>query len=224
LTFSTVSLFLKSNKVSRLTNSSTSPLILRSSQVRRTEIETEGPVASDNQWVSSSTSYLKPRQPGTGDAWAGETARHAVKGRQELIQAGAVIPPADVAAALRLEVGESAIARRRVMYVDDAPVELADTYYPARIAGGTPLADARKIRGGAITLLAEMGHAAARVVEDISARMASDSERVQLKLSGPEPVIVINRLTLDDADRPIQADVMVAPATLRRLRYELKVD
>lgn len=181
-------------------------------------------MASDNQWVSSSTSYLKPRQPGTGDAWAEETARHAVKGRQELTQAGAVIPPADAAAALGLEVGESAIARRRVMYVDDAPVELADTYYPARIAEGTPLADARRIRGGAITLLAEMGHAAARVVEDISARMASDSERVQLKLSGPEPVIVINRLTLDAADRPIQADVMVTPATLRRLRYELKVD
>lgn len=181
-------------------------------------------MTSDNEWISSSTSYLKPRRPGTGDAWAEETASHAVKGRQELTRAGAVVPPADTAAGLGLQAGESAITRQRVMYVDDTPVELTDTYYPAHIAAGTPLAEARKIKGGAVTLLAEMGHTAARVVEDISARMASDSERAQLKLNGPEAVIVINRLTLDSAGRPIQADVMVAPAALRRLRYEVKVD
>jgi DNA-binding GntR family transcriptional regulator len=46
---------------------------------------------------------------------------------------------------------------------------------------------------------------------------------MQLNLSAQEPVVVIERLTLDSSDRPIQADVMVAPAKLRRLRYEMKV-
>jgi DNA-binding GntR family transcriptional regulator len=181
-------------------------------------------VTSDNEWVSSSTTYLKPREPGTGDAWAEETASRGTKGRQALTQAGAVVPPADIAAALELGAGESAIVRRRVMYADETPVELTDTYYPAWLAAGTPLAEARKIKGGAVTLLAEMGHKAARVVEDITARMPSESERAQLKLTSQEPVLVIDRLTLDDAGQPVQADVMVAPATHRRLRYEVKVN
>ncbi|MCX5138338.1 UTRA domain-containing protein, partial [Streptomyces sp. NBC_00338] len=125
--------------------------------------------------------------------------------------------------AFGLKTGETAVVRGRVIYADETPVELADTYYPREIAEGTPLAEPRKIKGGAVTLLAELGHITDRIIEDVTARPASESEQQQLQLAAHEPVVVIERLSLDESGRPVQADVMVAPARLRRLRYEMKV-
>ncbi len=95
------------------------------------------------------------------------------------------------------------------------------TYYPASIARGTRLAEPSKIRGGAVTYLAELGHAARRVREDVSARMPTPEEADVLVLETPVPVLVLTRLTLDADDRPIQGDVMVKPHG--RHRYELAI-
>lgn len=189
-----------------------------------TQKEAKAPVASDDEWISTSADYLKPRTPGAGEAWAEEAAHGATVGRQVLTHAGPALPPTAVAEAFSLAPDETAIARRRIMYADDTPVELADTYYPAAIAAGTGLAEARKIKGGAIALLTELGHTASRVIEEVTARAASTEERTTLRLDGHAPVLVIERITIDAEGRAIQADVMVAPAALRRLRYEVKVD
>ncbi|MFE7485510.1 UTRA domain-containing protein [Streptomyces sp. NPDC057552] len=180
-------------------------------------------MASENEWVSTSADYTKPRPPGAADAWTEEANRQSTKGGQELTRTGETVPPPAVASAFGLAADETAIVRGRTIYTDEAPVELADTYYPRNIAEGTPLAEPRKIKGGAVTLLAELGHVAARVIEDVTARPASQAEQQQLQLADDEPVVVIERLSLDEAGRPVQADVMVAPARLRRLRYEMKV-
>ncbi|MBD3549844.1 UTRA domain-containing protein [Streptomyces sp. JV180] len=180
-------------------------------------------MASENEWVSTSADYTKPRPPGAADAWTEEANRQSTKGSQELTRTGQAVPPPAVANAFRLAAGETAIVRGRTIYSDDAPVELADTYYPRDIAEGTALAEPRKIKGGAVTLLAELGHVAARVIEDVTARPASQAEQQQLQLADHEPVVVIERLSLNEAGKPVQADVMVAPAKLRRLRYEMKV-
>ncbi|MFE3678761.1 UTRA domain-containing protein [Streptomyces griseus] len=180
-------------------------------------------MASENEWVSTSADYTKPRPPGAADAWTEEAGRQSTKGSQELTRTGETVPPTAVANAFGLADGETAVVRGRTIYSDDAPVELADTYYPRGIAEGTALAEPRKIKGGAVTLLAELGHIADRVIEDVTARPASRVEQQQLRLADHEPVVVIERLSLDEAGRPVQADVMVAPAKLRRLRYEMKV-
>lgn len=179
-------------------------------------------MTSSNEWISASTPYLTPPESG-GDAWAEEAAARQGRGTQKLIHAGEVTAPPQVAEAFRLNGGAHVITRRRIMYLDDVPVELADTYYPLRIAEGTRLAEPRKIRGGAVTLLAELGHVATRLQEDVSARMPTDGERTALRLPGDEPVLILQRLTFDKDGQAIQVDAMVAPARLRRLRYELKV-
>lgn len=181
-------------------------------------------MASGNEWISTSANYLKPRAAGAGDAWGEEAASHAQVGKQQLTHAGEIAPPPAVAESLQIDLDDVVVARQRIMFADGTPVELADTYYPGWVASGTALAEPNKIKGGAVTYLASLGHKAARVIEDVTARVATASEAAELQLTSPEPVVVIERLTLDAANRPIQADVMVAPATLRRLRYEMKVD
>jgi DNA-binding GntR family transcriptional regulator len=166
--------------------------------------------------------YVTPHA-GNADAWAAEAASQGGRGTQSLAHVGEVAAPAPIAQVLGVEEGDAVVVRRRVVRLNDAPVELADSYYPARIASGTALAEPRKIKGGAVNLLAVLGYRTARVREDVTARMPTDHERSELRMTNDEPVLVLERVTIGSDGQPIQADVMVTPASLRRLRYDLKV-
>jgi DNA-binding GntR family transcriptional regulator len=109
------------------------------------------------------------------------------------------------------------------MFLDDQPVEAADSWYPASVARGTPLAEPRKIRGGAVTLLAGLGYVASEAREDIAFRAAADQEADALGLPAGTPVIVLSRTILSADDVPFEASVMVMVAEGRRLRYQLAV-
>ncbi|WP_059013307.1 UTRA domain-containing protein [Streptomyces specialis] len=178
---------------------------------------------SSSDWVSTSAPYLTPREGGRSDAWSEETAARGRRGRQRIVHAGEVPAPADVAELLGTTRGQVVVVRRRIMYLDDRPCELTDTYYPAHIASGTRLAGTAKIPGGAVTLLAELGHAGALAREDVTAGMPDAEERGLLRTGPDEPVLRLTRVTLDGAGRPIQVDKMTMPAGRQRLRYELRI-
>jgi GntR family transcriptional regulator len=115
------------------------------------------------------------------------------------------------------------IVRRRVVLLDEQPVELTDSYYPASIARDTALAEPRKISGGAITLLAALGYRPHHVREDISARAPSAQERQLLALEHGEWVLLLSRVVMADGKRPIEASIMTMTAQGRHLRYQLAV-
>nr|WP_202448386.1 UTRA domain-containing protein [Streptomyces sp. SID2999] len=167
--------------------------------------------------------YLAPRERGQSDAWGAEAAARGGKGGQRIVHAGEVPASGEVADLLGVAVGEAVVVRRRVIELDGLSVELTDTYYPTAIARGTRLAERGKIPGGAVTLLAELGHRGVRVREDVTARMPAPEEREALRLDTEEPVLRLSRVTFDDADRPIQADLMLMPAHRQQLRYEIRI-
>ncbi|HET9383017.1 MAG TPA: UTRA domain-containing protein [Streptomyces sp.] len=177
----------------------------------------------DDAWVSSSLPYVTPPGEGQPDAWRAEAAGRGGTGTQRIVYAGEVPAPDEVAVLLGLEAGVTVVVRRRVIELDGEPCELTDTYYPAEIARGTRLAETGKIRGGAVSLLAGLGHVGARVREDVSARMPEGEERDVLRLGPGEPVLRLSRVTLDSGDRPFQVDLMVLPARRERLRYEMRI-
>lgn len=178
---------------------------------------------SAGEWVSTSMPYLTPRGEGQPDAWGVEVAERGRRGGQRIVGAGEVAASAEVAELLGLAVGEAVVVRRRVMYLEDQPCELTDTYYPAYIARGTRLAGTAKIPGGAVTLLAQLGHIGVRVREDVTARMPDEEERRALHIEPGEPVLHLARVTLDMESRPIQVDKMTMPAHRQRLRYEMRI-
>ncbi|MYV55981.1 UTRA domain-containing protein [Streptomyces sp. SID3212] len=100
---------------------------------------------------------------------------------------------------------------------------MTDTYYPTAVARGTRLAGTARIPGGAVTLLAELGHVGVRVREDVTARMPDEEELAALDIPSGEPVLRLTRVTFDRDDRPIQLDLMTMPARLQRLRYEIRI-
>ncbi|MFF7816193.1 UTRA domain-containing protein [Streptomyces sp. NPDC007945] len=81
-------------------------------------------------WIGETAPYLAPREPGQSDAWTDEAARRGRRGGQRLLRAGEVDAPDVVRAALGLSLGERVVVRRRLILLDDVPVELADSYYP----------------------------------------------------------------------------------------------
>ncbi|MER5871389.1 UTRA domain-containing protein [Streptomyces sp. NPDC002044] len=178
---------------------------------------------SGGGWTGTSTPYLAARPPGAGDAWTEEAASAGRRGTQRIVHAGKAAAPSGVAAMLGLTGGGAVVVRRRVIELDGEPTELTDTFYPGDIAAGTALAGTAKIRGGAVTLLASLGHVGVRIVEDVTARMPSPEESGQLRLDAGEPVLQLARTTYDAHDRAIQADVMVMPAGRRQLRYEIGI-
>jgi DNA-binding GntR family transcriptional regulator len=126
-----------------------------------------------------------------------------------------------VADMLGLDRGAPVVLRRRLMLFDDHPVELVDSYYPATVALGTRLAEFRKIPGGAVALLAELGHPPRRVREDVSARLSTTDEQAALRLGSPSCVLLLARTLITENDLHVEASVMTMVADGRRLRYEL---
>jgi len=175
-------------------------------------------------WTSVSTPYVRPRQPEERDAWTVEAASQGHVGTNELREVAQVQPPPEVAEALNLTRGELALVRRRLVLLDGEAVELADSFYPLTIARATPLAEPRKIRGGAVTLLASLGLHPSRVIETVSARPATEQERDLLRLGLHEWVLTLTRVTHAEDGRPFEVTVMTMIPAGRELRYEMTVE
>jgi DNA-binding GntR family transcriptional regulator len=126
-----------------------------------------------------------------------------------------------VAAALRLPAGATAVVRRRTVFLDSSPIEAVDSWYPASIATGTALAEPRKIKGGAVTLLAGLGYVARGALDDISVRGATATEATLLSVPEGSPVIVVFRVVASEAGVPFEATVMTMAPEGRHLRYPL---
>lgn len=176
---------------------------------------------TEGQWRGSSTPYLGADQ---GDAWAKEAATQGKSGMQRLLGAGPRIPDSDVARRLQVQAGAEVIERERLILLDGTPVEIAKSYWDVDLAGETPLAHPSKIRGGAVSLLASLGHTPGSVEEEIATRPPTDSEAQTLGLAAGEWVLTLTRTIRAATGEPYEVSVMVSPGRIGRLHYSMKVD
>jgi DNA-binding GntR family transcriptional regulator len=178
--------------------------------------------AASGAWVSSSAAYLAPRDADAPDPWRAEAEQAGRVGGSRLIGAGPQLPSERVARLLRIEPGSAAVLRRRLVTLDDAPVEVSDSWYPLDIAGGTALAEERPIKGGALRALTDLGYVADRHVEEVAVVDTPEAFRSLL----PDPVVLeLTRVSLTATGVPFEVAVMLmtremAPGVPRRLRYE----
>jgi DNA-binding GntR family transcriptional regulator len=175
---------------------------------------------AENQRRSDSNAYVTAQGDGRTDAW---TAESQGRGGQRLTEVSEVVPPQEVSAALGLAPDEKTAVRRRVVLLDDAVIELADSYYPLSVARGTALSEKRKIKGGAPTLLAELGYQARHLTEDLELREATTAECAALSLPAGSSVLTLLRVTASEDGTPHEVQFMVMKAP-RRLHYEIEVD
>lgn len=181
-------------------------------------------VRDHRQRTMRPAAYMAPVPEGLSYRWFSEVAKDGGRARSCLMEVAESVPPADVAAALRLPAHGTAILRRQLLTIDDEPAELVSSYYPLDLARGTALAEKRRILGGTPTLLAELGHAPARSVDRVSARIPTQAQYRALRLPGDLPVLRTLRVVLDEGGRPVEVTVMVKAGHLYEIEYEFTVD
>src|SRR5262249_45742001 len=87
-------------------------------------------VRKKRPWRAVSSRYLPVPPEGERDRWTSEGAKEGRRANQQITFVGEVEPSDEVADYLRLSDEGTAVVRRRVMFLDDEPVELAETFYP----------------------------------------------------------------------------------------------
>lgn len=120
--------------------------------------------------------------------------------------------PARVAEILGMEEGANVLARRRVMFADDVPVQLATSWIPLDIAEGTPLMEVDTGPGGTYSRLAELGHTPARFREVTRVRIPDASEASALDMEASGRVVEIVRVAWDASGRVVEVNEIVVPA------------
>lgn len=152
------------------------------------------------------------------DAWAADVKAQGFNPRQD-VKVSIVEASPLIAAGLDVDPGELVVVRERIRYVDDWPIQTADSYYPMWVAQGTDI-----MRPGDLTipggLMRAAGHPQARFVDELTGRMASDEDAARMDLPRITPVFMHVRVGYDANDRRVRVIVTVAPTDRNRIMFE----
>ena len=144
---------------------------------------------------------------------------------QRLTEVAAITAPEGIASRLDLDETASVVARRRVFVIDDQPVALVDSFYPASWAAGTAIAEARRIRGGVHAVIEDQAgpirRRISRSVDELVARMPTPAEAKQLSLPPGVPVVRVLRTIYDSDGRPVEVQETIAAGDRHEFRYEV---
>ncbi len=127
---------------------------------------------------------------------------------------------AEVATQLHIDDQAPVVVRRRVMLIDNEPVQLADSFYPADLVRGTPISQPAKLPGGTIAALKQLGVTLDRFEEVVTARMPTPDEFRALHLDEGVPVILLCRTTCAVEGVPVEYSVATLNAERHRLSYK----
>jgi GntR family transcriptional regulator len=156
-------------------------------------------------------------------SWAQVAAQSGRAGTQDILSVGIVEAPAPIAHHLGLPAGASVVERRRLLYLDNKPVELAPSFYDLTLVGGSRLLDPRKIAGGSLAELERIGHPFGRRVEWISARLCTAEEAQLLQVAEGTPVMILLYTIYDTDGVPIEVTPTVMTSADHVLVNEVTV-
>ena len=180
-------------------------------------------VRSEGAQTIQPAHYIAPSEPGQPYRWLSEAMKRGQRSKYRMLEVAEVAPPVEVARALRLEDGGTAMLRSRIGFLDDQPAELVHSYYPIELARGTRLADRRLIPGGSPALLLEMGYPTRSQDDVVAARPATTEEYEALEIPRDLPVIEVFRIVYSDNYKPIDVTLLTKPAHRFKMGYHIEL-
>jgi GntR family transcriptional regulator len=144
--------------------------------------------------------------------------------RTDLVQVEEIKPPATVATRLGLDKDALALIRKRHMFADERPVQIAASYIPMSVAGAVDLAFPDTGPSGIYERLAARGHKVVRFAEEIESRRPTDEEINFLRIGPTQHVLEVTRFAFDRVGKPLEIVTNVFPSQLWRLTYEWDAD
>jgi GntR family transcriptional regulator len=147
------------------------------------------------------------------------------RARQDILEAGRIAAPAEVAMRLDIDAGADVIVRRRIFWLEEEPAAITTSYYPADMAAGTVLERPDRITGGAHAAIEDpkgpIRRHVARSVDEITGRMPAPDEARVLRLAPGVPVFRVLRTVYDSEDLPVEVQDTICDAARHRFRYEV---
>ena len=131
-----------------------------------------------------------------------------------------IIAPGNIAAMLELPDNSYVVVRKRHMFADDFPVQLAPSYIPASIADNTPLSAKDSGPGGIVSRFKDLGYKQVRLTESIKVRRATTEEQSFLRLEQESPVTEITHIGYTATNKPVEVCIHSIPSHLWVLDYE----
>jgi GntR family transcriptional regulator len=157
------------------------------------------------------------------DTFAQQVESHGKTPRQSM--SVEVIPASiEIAARLHLEPDQDVCVRRRVMYADDQPIQLGDSFYPLELVKSSKIMDPADIVEGSDQVLEDLGHTPTRYEDEITWRMPSADEATKLHIPPATPIGRVLRVTFDQDDKPIEAYQVILPGDRHILFYEVSAE
>lgn len=197
--------------------------LLKSEGLVRTE-PGRGVFVHDIPTTAKRTRRIPARGRGSGSSFAEEMRKLGYEPSTELVRVEVIKPPADVAQRLDIGSDDNALIRKRHMFGNESPVQIASAYYSLPVAGGVELAYPDTGPTGIYERLAARGFRVARFAEEIESRRPSSEEADFLRLSPAHHVLEVTRLACDRVGRVLEVTVNVLPSQLWRLSYEWSAD
>ncbi|MCX4673624.1 GntR family transcriptional regulator [Streptomyces sp. NBC_01381] len=156
------------------------------------------------------------------DDWKAAVAEQGRVATQDTPRVSVVPAPADVAQWLRVKPGTHVVVRRRVRRVDGEAYQLADSWFPAKIALDTPLMFEEDVTmpGG---ILASTGNPQKSWRDEFMAWppiTAEEAERLELPPDIGTPIVRHARIGFGADGEPVRVMVTVAPGHLNKFVYE----
>lgn len=176
---------------------------------------------------SAGANYRARRETGVTN-YNAEAAAQGLKAEQKIREVVVVDAPPEISARLELsDDDERAIVRRLSFLLEGKPDQTCDSYYPYALANGTPLAVARKIRGGAHAVIEDpegtIRRTIRRFVEDLEVRMPTPAEVRDLQIPTGVPVARVIRTAYDNDGQPVEVLDSVIPCDRHSFRYVIEV-
>ncbi|MFD6138154.1 GntR family transcriptional regulator [Promicromonospora sp. NPDC060271] len=154
----------------------------------------------------------------SSDNIAARVRTHAATGKalatgetSEIMEVSTVGADEAIAARLGVEPGSPVQVRQRLVRRGGSPVHLSSSYYPPYVVEAAPELAEPVSTGGSRELAAErLGVAQGRVLEEVTSRFASDSERAALGLTGTVIVTQVLRTVFLTDGRVVEVAVKVS--------------
>ncbi|MFI7278579.1 GntR family transcriptional regulator [Streptomyces sp. NPDC049879] len=210
-----------------------------------TTLETQGLVITRHGKGSFVTPFLgKITRDGTGryqsearsergarGAFEAELNRLGLVYKPSPVDIGRARPPRVVAEAFGLHRSANAIYRRRAMQAgrtsdpdDGFTVQLATSWFPVDVAGGTRIEEADTGPGGSKSRLAEAGFTQTHIREEIEVRAPEPAEAEVLSIPLQRPVYELAHRASTADGRVVEFAIHLMPTTIWRFAYTWDLD
>lgn len=195
--------------------------LVTSLQGRGTFVRAEPPMKYYASLAGSRRKRLQADR--TKDTFAQQTEAQGKKPRQE--SAVEVIPAGvEIGTHLDLSPDHEVAVRRRIMFADNEPIQLGDSYYPLEIVRDSKIMDSADIIEGTDQVLEDLGYVASHYKDEITWRMPTAEEATKLRIGPGIPVGHIVRTSFDQQERAFEAYVLTLPGDRHVLVYEVDAE